>query len=346
MTTITKTIGSAGDYATPALAAAAFNAGTVSGASSGDDIVFSIIDNVAFDSLFLITANPTGYASYLLTVDASVRHNGTAGSGARIAISTTVVSACSDSVGALNGTIEWLEITTSGSGKWNAGWNLYNATYSASHIKTIRHCLIHRSNANSGTPFRTVGIGNPSISSGNAVVNLTVHNNVVWNIKSGTTVYCLGIGATAAAANFLCHNNTVHDIDVTGGTAGTAYGIRVENSANHKCSNNVATKIGTNTTAGTKAAFTGNGGSTVGTCNAAEDTSAFGSVQYDSESYADLFVDADAGDFTPSSSGVLFEGGTDLGTTPTNVNLDLTGRDREALADTWSVGAPSLILIS
>lgn len=339
MAVITKTIGSGGDYANPAAAASDFNAGTISGATSGDDIVFNVIENTAFDSTFLITANPGSYASYRLTVDPTVRHNGTAGSGARIAISSVVVSACSDSIGALNGTIEWLEITTVGSGRWAAGWNLTSAAFSASHTKTMRHCLVHRSNAHSVSPFRTVGIGVPGTSTAAVTCNLDVHNNVFWNLKSGSTVYCHAIPGTASGATARIYNNTVHDIDVTGGTAGTVYGIRTSNETNKFVSNNVVTRIGDNTTTGTKACFFGNGANTVGTNNAASDTSAFGTIQYDSLSYADIFVDADAGDFTPSTSAELFEGGTDLGTTPTNVNLDLTGRDRDALGDTWSVGA-------
>ena len=31
--------------------------------------------------------------------------------------------------------------------------------------------------------------------------------------------------------------------------------------------------------------------------------------------------------------------GTDLGTSPTGVNLDIDGRDRDALNDTWDIGA-------
>jgi len=338
MPTITRTIGSGGDYATPAAAASAFNAGTVTGATAGDDIVFNIVQNAAFDSTFLITANPASYASYRLTVDPTVRHNGTTGTGARIALSTVVTSACSDSVGALNGTIEWLEITTTGSGRWAAGWNLASAAFSASHTKTIRHCLIHRSNAHSTTPFRTVAIGNPSITEASVLVNLDVHNCVIWNIKSGSTVYCHAIPASASGATTRIHNNTVHDIDVTGGTAGTVYGIRTTNQTNKLLSNNVVTKIGTNTTGGTKACFNGNGANTGGTCNASDDATAFGATNYRSFSYASVLTAADSGDFRPVTSGVLFQGGTDLGTTPANVNLDLTGRDRDALNDTWSVG--------
>jgi hypothetical protein len=343
MATITKTIsGSGGDYASPAAAATAFVAGTVSGASSGDDIVFNITQNAAFDSRFRITGNAGSYNSWTLTVDASVRHNGTYGSGARIAISTTVDSAVEDSVAALNGTVEWLEITVSGAGKV-ASMVKWAAGASAGKFKTARNCLIHGNGAHAASPFRAVGIGNADNANCSFSCAFIAHNNVVANIKSGSTVNAVGIANTASAET--CHvcNNAVDDIDVTGGVAGVARGITTQNSAIRVIKNNVVTKIGTNTTGGTKTCFNGNGASTVGANNASDDATAFGTGALTSITRGDNLNDPDNGDFRPlNDDSPIYEAGADLVTTPTGVNLDLKGRDRDAQGDTWSIGAYQL----
>jgi hypothetical protein len=339
--TITKTIGAAGDYATPAAAATAFVAGTVAGASAADDIVFNIIDNAAFDSTFLITANPTGYASYKLTVDASVRHDGTEGSGARLAISTTVTSALSDTVTALVGTIEWLEVTVSGSGKITTGWLLTAGNGIDTSLKTMRNCILH----DNGTPTqnRVVGIGNHSVAESALQCSYHIHNTRIYRWKTATAGGAAAVGIGAAHNNLigLCVNCTIDDIDIAAGGTGTVRGIRSTNAANKTVKNCAVTKIGTNTS-GTKTCFSGNGASTVGNNNASDDATAFGTSSLTSIVRGNQYVDADAGDFTLASGSDLFEAGADLVTTPTGVNFDITGRDRDALADTWSIGASQL----
>lgn len=338
MATVTKTInGTGGDYATPALAAADFVAGTIPGANAADDIVFNITQNTAFDSRFRITANPTGYNSWTLTADPSVRHDGTPGSGARIAISTTVENAVEDAVAALNGTLEWLEITTSGSGKWANGVKL-GAAVSAGKTKTVRNCIIHRSGGHSTSPFRSVGVGNADQSNCIMACNVVMHNLVVANIKSASTANAVGLASSSGTLS--CCNNTVDDIDVTGGTSGTVHGIRAANAATHTVKNNVVTKIGTNTTTGTKACYNGHGASTVVNNNASDDATAPGTSSLTSIVRGDNLSDPDNGDFRPlNDDSSIFEAGADLVTTPTGVNIDLTGRDRDAEADTWSIGA-------
>jgi hypothetical protein len=339
MTIITKTIGAAGDYATPAAAAAAFNAGTVVGATTGDDIVFSIVDNAAFNSSFGITANPGGYISYKLTVDPAARHDGTYNSGARIAVAGTVTQVLGDSVAALNGTIEWLQITTSGSGKFAAGWNL-NAGWSAGHKKQMLNCMMYRSNSHSTSPFRTVGIGNSASGVYSISPNLNVLNCVFANLKSGSPSVSVAIGTilTNASGNANIHNCTFHDIDVLGGTSGVAAGIVGVNGSQLSIKNCIATKIGVNTTSGTAQCFRSLGASTVRDSLVSSDSTATGTNSITGVSYASEMVDADAGDFRPSFAGQIYEGGVDLGTTD-NVNIDLLGRDRDSEGDTWSIGA-------
>lgn len=343
MPTITKTVASSGgDYATPALAAADFNAGTVPGASGGDDVVFNITENAAFDSTFLITANPTGYASYTLTADPSVRHDGTYGNGARLVLSTAVAAACSDAVAALNGTIEWLEITVTGSGKISAGY-LLAAVFSSGKTKTIRNCMLHDNGAPTGAPFRACAIGGTATDACSFQTNTVIANCLISNWKSGSTIVAMGVGTPANASAVEVYNTTIDGVDVTGGTSGTARGLVTTNHVNKTVSNCVVTNVGANTTTGTRTCFAGNGGSTVGSNNASSDATAFGTDSLTSIVRGDNFNDADAGDFRPlNDSAPIFAAGSDLGTTPTGVNSDLTGRDRDAEGDAWSIGAYQL----
>lgn len=341
MATITKTIkASGGDYASPAAAATAFNAGTVSGATSGDDIVFNIIENVAYNSTFLITANPSTYASYKLTVDPTVRHNGTYGSGAGLAISTTVAAATGDSVAALNGTVEWLEITITGSGKIATAVNL-TASGSAGKTKTVRNNLIHGNGIS--TAGRVVGIGNASAADGVMSCNIIVTNNLIANWKTSATGAANGVGIGNAPGTSYVANNTIDDIDLTASTTGTVRGIVTANAATRIISNNCVTRIGNNVTGGTRTCFSGNGGSTAGTNNASDDATAFGTGALTSIVRGNNLNDPTNGDYRPlNNSAPIYAAGADLVTTPTGVNLDLTGRDRDSTGDVWSIGAYQL----
>ncbi len=304
-----------------------------------DDIVFEIVDNAAFDSTFRITANPTGFASVTLTVHSSVRHDGTYGSGARLVLSTEQATVCT-TLSTINTTIEWLEITTTGSGKISTA--IAPPTYAAGKRLTVRHMLLHDNGLpnGGGATFRAVCIGADS-NNGGMSCNVDIHNNVIHNWRSGSIVVAIGIGApTGGVQDVKVYNNTVDGIDVVGGTSGIAVGIYCSNNAAPRWTNNVVTNIGTNTTTGTRGCFYGNGGSSVGANNASSDGTAFGSGSLTNIVRGDNFSTPDSGDFRPlNNDSPIFAAGIDLGTTPTNVNIDGTGRDRDSNNDVWSIGA-------
>lgn len=56
-----------------------------------------------------------------------------------------------------------------------------------------------------------------------------------------------------------------------------------------------------------------------------------------------LFENTTTHDYTPKSGSDLIDFGNDLVTTPTDVEIDLNGRDRDAQGDTWDVGALELV---
>jgi hypothetical protein len=341
--TITKTINaSGGDFASFAAAETAINAGTVSGVSAADVLFVNVTQGGDHTSTFKITANPQSLSALVLSVDPSVRHTGLPGTGVRLVSSNTQRSILAHSVAALPMTVEWLEVGVTGAGKLAAGWDL-TAAFSSGVTHTARNCFLRGNGAHSTSPFRTCGIGNPGSPNSPVVCNLNVIDTLISDWKSGSTANAVGITCTNAATTLNLLNVTIDDIDVTGGTSGTVYGILTGNQANKTVKNTVVTQIGTNTTTGTKACFSGFGGTSTTGTNASSDGSAPGTGSLTSIIRGNNFNAPNSGDFRPLNDGApIFGVGADLGTTPAGVNIDLTGRDRDSTGDSWSIGAYQL----
>ena len=75
--------------------------------------------------------------------------------------------------------------------------------------------------------------------------------------------------------------------------------------------------------------------------NLSTDSTATGTNSVTGEAYGDLFVSDTAGteDLHIKTSSDAVGAGVDLGTSPTGVNIDIDGRDRDAEGDTWDIGA-------
>jgi hypothetical protein len=326
--TVTKTIkASGGDYATPALAAAAWNAGTISGAVAGDDIVFTIDDATRFASTFQLTANPTNYASVRLTTSVGSRHNGTPGSGGGLAPTTGTsghIVHINMSTNPVPAVIEWLEITTNG-GKWNSG--VYFQTIISSGAHVCRNNLIY----NNGQP---TAADCPGIRVTGSATD--VHNNLIANWKSQSTAaaYGIWISAGTGAVTRRLQNNTIYDIDCSG--SGTCRGVASVGTT-FTLQNNVIVKVGTSTS-GTKECIGGSVPATRG-YNATSDTTATGTGVITSIVEADTFSNSGSNDFRPKNSASIYQTGIDLVTTPSGVEIDLKGFDRDTSGLAWSIGA-------
>ena len=63
---------------------------------------------------------------------------------------------------------------------------------------------------------------------------------------------------------------------------------------------------------------------------------------------ADQFVSTTGGseDLHLKAGSDAIDAGTDLGTSPTGVNIDIDGRDRDAEGDTWDIGAHEYVVVS
>lgn len=326
MPTITKTIGSGGDYASCAAAASDFAAGTISGASSGDDIVFQLLEDRT--EQVSITTNTGNYASLHWTSSVS----GTFRKWRTSTVNDTNNQSCiwKSSVTALPVTVSWIEFTRSGTGKFHHAIGV--AAFSSGVTHTVRNCKIYDNGRPNAGTVRAIA----DSTGGGSPGNLRVMNTAIYNIKSASGWGAYGIaGPTSSGATADILNVTVHDVDDSG--SGTVNGILSTNHANKTLKNVVVTKIGT-ATSGTKACFSGIGTTTTRHSLASSDTTATGTNAITSLSYAAGLTDADNGDFRPVTTGPLYATGTNLGTTPTNVNVDLANYDRSAIS-LWSIGA-------
>ena len=82
--------------------------------------------------------------------------------------------------------------------------------------------------------------------------------------------------------------------------------------------------------------------------NLASDATASGTGSLDSKLSADQFVSTTGGseDLHLKDGADAINAGTDLGTTPSGVEIDIDGRDRDAEGDVWDMGAAELVVVS
>lgn len=309
--TVTQSIGTASrDYSTITAWEADLDNGGIY--SSGDDAVGECYNDSAFDEFVTINGGGTvGLNSVKLTVPSAERHDGTAGTGARnvrtgnLAFLATV--AC---------TIEWLEIDM-------------GQTYGLTVVDfrsggTAGNLLVH-------------GLGNSSGNHNNAIANLSTGtvdfiNCMVYDVYNATSNKWSRSYLKASSGGTDCYNCTSHD--VVADTTGQAHGYYSITTATN-C-------IGTDTggTASTTNDFT-----SIGTpsYNLSSDATASGTGSLTNKAAADQFVSTSPVDLHLKSGADAIDAGTDLGTTPTGVNIDIDGRDRDAEGDTWDIGAHEFV---
>lgn len=338
MPTITKTIGASGDYTSLSSAASAFNGGSVSGASASDDIVFQLVDNSVYDGSFEITGNTGSYASCTLTSHSSVRHTGTPGTGARIAKSTNMAAntgmvRCADTT--INFAVTWLEI---GGGAGTTNRLIGKTTDATSTTFTVQNCILH------GNGATTTG-NNFAIYSD--ACNHIFTNNVIYDITSSATggagVFAIGWKANASCVSHV-DNNSVYNLVNTNGTGkvtgfASQAGATLASFSGHTCENNIIIGV-SGTSSGAKVCydFPGSPGGTIN-YNAASDTSTIGANSLNSRVASTEFRNAASGDLRLASGATCFQAGVDLVTTPSGVEIDIEGRNRDTEGDTWSMGA-------
>jgi hypothetical protein len=316
MATITKTIGTTGrDYATIQLWDDDLDNASIY--ASGDIAVGTIYNDSEFTAGATIDGGGTiGLASRKLTVASASRHDGTAGSGARILNNQGGIV-----IGIGNTTLEWLEIYATGKST-AATPNGISAGANIDYI-TIQNCIVHGYSArNTFNGARGIIVSNSGSD------HIIIQNNIVYDIKqtnASATVHPIGISLTGNVNTNQILNNTVHSITST--AAGT---IGIVAGANVLVKNNISTDSDTCFSGGTQ------------TTNLSSDATATGQA---SKTSANQFVDNTpaTADLHLKAGADAINNGTDLGTTPTGVNIDIDGRDRDAQGDTWDIGCDEYV---
>lgn len=336
MPTITKSIGTTGrDYSTiTAWEADLDNVGIY---ASGDAAVGECYNDSVFDETVTINGGGTvGLTTVTLTVASGQRHDGTAGTGARI-IRTAAATPITVDRGDTNPTtVSWLEITRSvaGGGATSTASGVISVDRGSPAV-TCRNLIVHNLAA---------GRSPHGISDGVAGLDVVVLNCIVYRISATGAEARSDIVAGIHARQATLYNNTIHDISSNQTGSPPVHGIRItNNNSSSLIKNCVATTIATAGT-GTAAGFSLQA-SNVADHNASEDATASGTGSLTSITVANQYVSTTVGseDLHLKSGADLIDAGTDLGTTPTGVNIDIDGRDRDAEGDTWDIGADEFV---
>ena len=82
--------------------------------------------------------------------------------------------------------------------------------------------------------------------------------------------------------------------------------------------------------------------------NLSSDATAAGTGSLTSKTSANQFVSTVGGseDLHLKAGADAIDAGTDLGTTPSGVEIDIDGRDRDAEGDTWDIGADEFVTLA
>lgn len=318
-----KTIGATGaDYATLQDFFADIDDGTnaainTTAYGSGDVAIGEIIDlafsvGAAFPELS--GGGTVGLSKIVLRPSSANKHDGTFGSGCVVSLTTGTFTTITTNV---NVTIEDLEISGTGVGTYSHSAMVWHKTPSTSTV-IVQRCL-----------FSSDGV---SRTAGNQCV----------------AVYCNCNNSTAITRVLNC---LIRRFDSTPGS-NFGSGLRLPYAGNVEIDNVTITGcyVGvegapfTPTCSVRNSLVMGSGSAdfsnpspwdTVTSLLTGDDSLGDPTTQNTTE----LFVDYAGGDFTPISGSDLIGAGTDLGTTPTGVNIDAKQRDRDAEGDTWDVGA-------
>jgi len=343
MATVTKTIGTSGrDYSTITAWEADLDSSSMMGGiyGSGDDAVGECYNDSTFDEQVTIDGGGSvGLSSVKLTAPASERHDGTAGSGVRIQFSG---SSASDTIGFLikrsQFTVEWIEMDYTNVGsQLSSGVNFGAGSTQEVYVKNnIIHGIKTQSNHIHGIYVWHAYTDSTS--------SRYLLNNLVYNIdNSSTTKEASGITVPSGNWNLYIYNNTVYHVKATG-SGDDAFCFSIHDTKT-TLKNNIAARPDAASASDEKCfAESGFSGSTHD-YNLSTDSTATGTNSVTGEAYGDLFLSTGVGteDLRLKAGADAIGAGVDLGTSPTGVNIDIEGRDRDAQGDTWDIGADQFV---
>ena len=307
-----STIGTGQDYTTITAWEAALGGG-------GADDEGQCIDE-AFDETFTVNAG----TSPKLTHTTGAGHDSTEGSGARIVWTTDRAKidwARSNSI------FEHIEVDGGGNGSTSIEFVELDGIPTTGQRLLIHDCT------------------KSAILYAVKIPRGKLHNSFVYNMTITATnahnLYGIQMSGNDAVDSD-CHNNTVFNLTNDNGS-GNCFGINAYDNANCAIKNTVITDCG-GTTSGTKSCFNGDGASTDAATNASDDSTAPSAIATEPVASSTEFVSTgDPPDLRLKSGAECEDTGTDIGTSPTGVEVDILGRNRDTEGDTWDVGAHEFV---
>jgi hypothetical protein len=323
MPTITKSIGtSSRDYSTVALWEADLDNGAVYAA--GDAAVGECYNDSVFSENPTLNGGSTvGLASVTLQGAAGQRHSGVAATGARIH-GNIIFNSGSTTIA---WRLKWLEQK----GGSSIGIQ-FQFGGGGAPVGEVWNCIAWNCNSNSS--------GGSQIRFQNFCTGKCI-NTIVYNMTNSDGAFgtrdAIGIVCSTSGANDEVYNCTVYNVrnlDVSAGQNAYGIGITTGIGAVKNC-----LVVSTSSVAGTAADY---GGGTLTTCLSSDAT---GTAGLTNKTAANQFVSTVSGseDLHLKAGADAIDAGTDLVTTPTGVNIDIDGRDRDAEGDVWDVGADEFV---
>lgn len=204
----------------------------------------------------------------------------------------------------------------------------------------ISRCLIHGTNAILGV---ILGISN------GGGRKAEVFNNIIYNLTQTASAaqICVGIGCATTSITYI-YNNTIYKI-VNNNGSGVTQGVLIADNANVTSKNNISTDP-SGTTSGSKVCYSpASFSNAIVDYNLASDDTDAGANSIGADDgvvTADQFVSTVGGseDLHLKAGADAINEGEDLGTTPSGVEIDIDGRDRDAEGDTWDMGADEFVV--
>ena len=321
--------------------------------STGDDAVGQIVVNEKYDEgIGIANGSTVTLNSVKLTVASSVRHNGTAGSGAGFKYTAQSSSGGGGSLAQVvdikdadNVTLEWLEFDGTGAAGSCAIHAFVTDHGNFRKNNTVRNCVMHgfeiETGGSSVNMIRMTTSTSSSVSGeSNYILNNIIYGNVHSTIAGGSPS-AIWANSGRAANPIYVYNNTINDITART-TSDSAYGIKA--TLGSVVINNIASDVSGSTTSECFA-VAGGTWSASSDYNLSTDTTAPGSNSVTSATLANIY-ESDSGtvNLHLKSGSPAIDAGTDLGTTPSGVEIDIDGRNRDSEGDTWDIGADEYVV--
>lgn len=318
MAAVTDSIGSGKDHETIVIFEASLNG------HAGDDVTGEGYNEIYDEAVTIDDGTPD---SITLSVAVGERHDGTAGTGARVVYTGAYIEALVRLDSTVATDIWWWEITPNDGNGRSPLYLVNSAILHTAHNVICHTCKVHSYGVIQAEGF-TTGIKQ-------------VSNSFVYGAEglfTATSVYGLRCGS-AAGIDALFNNNTVFDVTRGESTTGAWCVGFLDNAATtiknmiacdaEDADYNVAAPVNADVD-----------------YNLASDATASGANSLDNKAAADQFVSTAPVNLKLKAGADAIDEGVDLEQTPSGVEFDILNRDRHTLNDTWDMGAHEYVAVS